>query len=106
MTYIDGSKRAGWDDLYEDCFNGINKIIEDNLKLKHNEELIENIFSKMLEALEKAISRMGELNEDKDKKKPWFIKAKNIKEYSKTADNFNKKVITITMIDQFLRATY
>ncbi len=106
MAYIDGTKRDGWDDLYGDCFNGINKIIEDNLKSKHNKELIENIFSKMLKVLEKAILRMRELDGDEDKKKPWFIKAEDIKEFSKIADSVNKKVITINMIDQLLRSTY
>jgi len=106
MPYIDEKKRAGWDDLYEDCFEGINQIIKDNLELKHNEELIEKIFSKMLDALDKATQRMNELEENESEKEPWFFKANNIKEYSKEADTTNKKVITINLIDQFLRATY
>ena len=53
--YIDETKRAGWDDLYEDCFEGINQIIDNNLRgLPHNERIVNEIFNKMLEALNKA----------------------------------------------------
>ncbi|MCX6749205.1 MAG: hypothetical protein NTW17_00465 [Candidatus Pacearchaeota archaeon] len=106
MKYINEKKRAGWDDLYEDCFEGINKIIEDNLELKHDETLIKAVFPKMIKALEKAIIRMKDLNYDELMKKPWFAKAQNISEFSKNAETVNKKVISINMIDQFLRATY
>ncbi|MFA5993037.1 MAG: hypothetical protein WC796_05000 [Candidatus Pacearchaeota archaeon] len=106
MVYIDGSKRAGWDDLYEDCFEGINQIIEDNLELKHNDELINNVFYRLIEALNGAEVRMQNLEGGEELKKEWFVKLKDIKDYAKNADSPNKKVIAITIIDQFLRATY
>jgi ATP-dependent RNA circularization protein (DNA/RNA ligase family) len=106
MVYIDETKRAGWDNLYEDCFEDINKIVEDNLNLKHDKEIIEKVFLKMLKALENAIKKMENEENIYEEKAPWFDKANNIYEYSKTADTLNKKVITINMIDQFLRATY
>lgn len=106
MQYIDPTKRAGWDDLYEDCFEGINQIIEDNLKQVHNEEVINNIFPKMTLALDKAIEKMKGLPGDEEKKKPWFEKADRLKEFLESVDTMNKKVIGINMVDQFLRATY
>ncbi len=106
MVYIDGTKRAGWDDLYEDYFEEINQLIEDNLNLKHNKELIENLFPKMLKVLDKAVLRMKEIEEDKSPKEPWFVKVNNLKEYAKKADTLNKKVITINLIDQFLRMSF
>ena len=106
MVYIDKNKKAGWDDLYENYFEDINKLIEDNLSLRHNIELIEGLFSKMLKVLDKAEKRMQEFKSDENEKKGWYIKLKNIRDYAKEADTSNKKVITITIIDQFLRATY
>ena len=108
--YIDETKRAGWDYLYEDCFDGINQIISDNLNRQHNEKIINEIFKKMLEVLNKAKEKIEPLKEHLDAKPKWSYSwnstFNNIIEYSKTADNLNQKVITINMIDKFLRCTF
>lgn len=106
MRYINDKNRAGWDDLYEQYFEEINKVIEDNIKQKHNKKLVEELFKNMLIVLEKAKEKMSNLEGDKEKKKPWFEKLKNIVEYAKNAHTTSKKVITINMVDQFLRSTY
>ena len=110
LTYINGTKRAGWDNLYEDCFQGINQIVEDNLKGKHNKEIINEVYVKMLEALHEANEKMKEYIDHPDAKPrwtdSWYQTFNNIIKYSKSANNSNKKVIIITMIDQFLRATF
>lgn len=109
--YHDGTMRAGWDYLYEDCFEGINQIINNNLNnLKHEEYVVNDVFEKMLRALNDASKKMKEFENHPDAKPgwtdSWFSTFDNIIEYSKTADTLNKKVITINMIDQFLRATF
>lgn len=109
--YIDGTKRDGWDYLYEDCFEGINQIIDNNLKgLSHNEDIVNEIFKKMLVALNNANEEIKPIKEHPDAKPEWSPSwdstFNNIVEYSKTANSLNKKVITITMIDQFLRCTF
>ncbi|MDO8623227.1 MAG: hypothetical protein Q7R52_03180 [archaeon] len=106
MSYSYKNKRAGWDDLYEEYFEDIEKIIEDNLNLKHNGKLVEKTFLNMTKVLDKAIIRMENAEGNKETKKPWFEKVKNLKEFADAADTVNKKVISITIIDQFLRATY
>jgi molecular chaperone DnaK (HSP70) len=109
--YHDGTKRAGWDHLYEDCFEGINQIIHENIKgLPHNEILVNEIFKKMLEALHKAKEKINSFVENPYAKPEWSISwdstFNKILEYSKSANTANKKVITINMIDEFLRSTY
>ena len=106
MVYLDETKKAGWDDLYKECFEGINEIVKDNLESKHNEELIEEIFPKMLDSLDRAVLKMKELDGEKTEKEGWFSKCKGIKEFAEKADTLNKKVVVITIIDQFLRSTY
>ena len=106
MKYINENNRAGWDDLYEDCFESINKIIEDNLKLEHDEELILKIFPQMIQALDRAVIRMQNLDGDESSKKDWFMKVDRLQEFLKDAETVNTKVISINIIDQFLRATY
>lgn len=103
LMYIDGTKRAGLDYLYEHCFEGINNIVSDNLKGEHNTELIEGVYKDMLQAMEKASIKMKQY---KDNTKSWYKTHNNILEYSRTAATPNKKVIVITMVDQFLRSTY
>ncbi len=109
--YIDETKRGGWDYLYEDCFEGINQIINDNLKgIQHNEEIVNEIFKKMLEVLNKASEKIKSFKEHPDAKprwsNSWDSSFNNIIEYSISADTINKKAITINMIDQFLRCTF
>ena len=104
--YINNENRDGWDDLYDECFEEINEIINDNLQRIHNEELIKRVFLKMLTALDKANLRMKKIEGEEEKKEPWFEKSKNIKDFANQADTLNKKVITINLIDQFLRSTY
>jgi len=114
MSYSYKDKRAGWDDLYEEYFEDIEKIMEDNIVFKHNNELIEKTFFSMLNVLEKASEKMKLLESDAEPDpdaKPtwspsWHFTFKNIKDFADAADTINKKVIAITMIDQFLRATY
>jgi len=109
--YIDETKKDGWDYLYEDCFAGINQIINSNLKgRQHNQKIVNKIFKKMLEALNKANEKIKPFKEDSDAKPRWSSSwdstFNNIIEYSKSADTLNKKAITINMIDQFLRCTF
>ncbi|MDP3027311.1 MAG: hypothetical protein Q8N63_06380 [Nanoarchaeota archaeon] len=106
MEYASEKNRAGWDDIYRDNFEILNIIINDNLNGKHNKELINKLFPIMLEALEKAENRMKEIEGEDKLKQEWYDKAERIKNYSNQAENLNKKVITINMIDQFLRSTY
>jgi hypothetical protein len=109
--YHDGTKRAGWDHLYEDCFEGINQIIHENIKgLPHDTMLVNAIFKKMLRALNEASEKMKEFENHPDAKPrwtdSWYSTFKNIIKYSESADTLNKKVITINMIDEFLRSTF
>jgi len=106
MGYASKEKMAGWDDLYEDQFNTLNQLIDDNLNRKHNPDLIQPLFFSMLKALEKAQERMQDLGGNETLKQDWYEKAQRIKDYSNHAETLNKKVIVITMIDQFLRSTY
>ena len=111
VRYIDTAEKAGWNYLYEDCFEGINQIINENLKgIKHNKKIVNEIFKKMLEALDKANEKIKPLKEHPDAKPRWSYSwdstFNNITEFSKLAYTINKKVITINMIDQFLRCTF
>ncbi len=104
LMYIGKENQAGWDYLYEDCFDGINKIVNDNLKgNKHDEILIDKIYGKMIVALEKARIKMDKLQGDKGN---WYKTYNTILEFSETAYTPNKKIITINVIDQHLRRTY
>ncbi|HLD55054.1 MAG TPA: hypothetical protein VJB35_02215 [Candidatus Nanoarchaeia archaeon] len=104
LMYIGESNRAGWDYLYEHCFEDINQIVEENVNgYEHPVELVENVYQKMLESLEKAKIKMDQLEGDKDS---WYNTYNVILEFSKKAETTSLRVITINMIDQHLRSTY
>lgn len=104
--YIDRTKRAGWDYLYEDCFEGINHIIDENIGgVKHDEKIVNEIFKKMFDALNKASEKMEQFKDDPSVNS-WYSTFNKIVEFSKSANTVNKKVIAINMVDQFLRSTF
>ena len=71
-NYIDGTKRDGWDYLYEDCFDGINQIMNNNIKgRQHEVKIVNEIFEKMLDALNRANEKIKPLKEHPDAKPRW-----------------------------------
>lgn len=104
LMYINELNRAGWDYLYENCFEGINEIVANNVRGgEHNEKLVDEVYQKMLQSLEKSKEKMDELGGDKES---WYVTYNIILEFSQKAHTPSLKVITINIIDQHLRSTY
>jgi len=93
-----GAWGAGLDYLFKDSWNDLDKSIEDNYYGRHNEKLINPLFSKIFLTLEKAILLMK-------KHGNWVKKARNVQKFGSSAKTLNEKVIFIDTVVQFLRET-
>ncbi len=100
---------AGFDYLFKDYWEDLDRLVEDNYYGRHNKELINHLFQEILKAFKKTVSEMKNLcgaDIDKSGLKNWIKKGKNIENFSKAAKTLNDKVIFIDAVVQFLRETY
>ena len=94
----DGSWGVGLDYLLKDYWDDLDKLIEDNYYGRHNAELINFLFPKIISALEKAILEMKKFGD-------WTKKALRFRSGRAKAKTLNDKVIFIDTVTQFLRET-
>ncbi|KKS78517.1 MAG: phosphoenolpyruvate synthase, partial [Candidatus Azambacteria bacterium GW2011_GWE1_42_9] len=98
ITTFVGNWGAGLDYLLKDCWNGLDKIVEDNFYGRHNKKLITSLSAKVFLALNEAVLIMKKYGD-------WVKKAKVIKEFGASAKSLNARVIFIDAVTQFLRET-
>lgn len=98
----------GLDYLLKDCWEDLDKITEDNYYGKHSAELINFLFPKILEALNKSIIEMRNIfghEQNQNGLNDWVRKAESIKSFGLSTGSLNDKVIFIDNATQFLRET-
>ena len=103
---------AGWDHMLKDFYDDLDKITEDSYFSRHDEPLINKVFSSLLDILEsQAIPKMLGLQTTnttkagKENCQEWIEKVTIIKSFFKTAITSSHKVIAIDSLTQFLRET-
>lgn len=97
---------AGWDDLCKEYWDDLEQISGDNFYGRHNEELINKVFSGMENIMEnKVLPRIRRYAEATGKEDPeWTGMAEEVLSYFKEAKTISYKVIAINSAEQFLRA--
>ena len=93
----------GLDYLFKEYQQGINQIVKDNLKNKHNHYLINGVAKGMIMALEKA-DKLLKIKFSKEKKLHKRVADLQLLYYH--SQTLPDEVIFITLTEQFLRSVY
>jgi len=102
-----GDWGVGLDYLLKDCWDDLDKLVEDNYYGRHDAKLINFLFQKAVPALKNSVSEMRRLCKDEGKGlDDWIKKERGLQDFSKQSKTLSEKVIFIDSVVQFLRATY
>jgi len=97
---------AGWDDLLENYWDDLDQIWEDNYYGRHNDQLIDKVFTGLESVLEgKVLSRIKKYcQKTGEDGREWITQTEQVMSYFKAAETAADKVIAINAAEQFLRA--